>query len=97
MLTNGWVEFLAPSLRALIVGTTGEKLGNFMPLASKLLHGLDELNVLRVRPATWWCRLEMSHDANVIARTDLCEGLDRENGSNAFCRTCSSFRECFAR
>lgn len=51
--TDGWIKFFAPSLCALVVGSTGEEVCNLVPLASVLLHGLDELDILRVCPATY--------------------------------------------
>ena len=52
MFTNGWVKLLAPSFGTLIVGSTREKVGDFVPLTPISPHGLDKLDILRVRPAT---------------------------------------------
>lgn len=52
-LTNGWVEFLAPSFGTLVVSSAREKVCDFVPLTSVLLYGMDKLDVLRVRPATY--------------------------------------------
>jgi len=52
-LTNGWVKFLAPPFRTLVVGSAREKVGDFVPLASVSLDSLDELNIFRVCPTTY--------------------------------------------
>jgi len=51
-LTDGWVELLTPPFGTLIVSSTGEKVGDLVPLTSVLLYSLDELDILRVRPTT---------------------------------------------
>lgn len=52
-LTDSWVELLSPSLCALIVGSTREKVCDPVPLASKLFYRLDELDIFCVGPTTY--------------------------------------------
>ena len=47
------VKLLVPPLSTLVVGSTREKVGDFVPLLSVSLYGLDELNTLCVHPMAY--------------------------------------------
>ena len=51
--TDGWIKFLAPSLRTLVIGSTREEVSDLVPLSSVLLNGLNELDILSVCPTTY--------------------------------------------